>query len=130
MSAGNFPSGSWFATGTIDPRKFTDYLLSPTHPEGRHKLRLWSAVFGIGEGDAVLLESLIREQIPAGIVTERKPSVDLRRFEVLILDFTTQAIAPSIGMTNAAPIITAWVAQHGDYRDVCPRFVTAYPDVP
>ncbi len=126
MSAGNFPSGSWFATGTIDPRKFTDYLLSPTHPEGRHKLRLWSVVFGIGEGDAVLLESLIREQIPAGVVTERSPSAYLRRFEVLIPDFTTQVIAP-----NAAPVITAWVPdEHWNYRDVRPRFVTAYPDVP
>ncbi len=82
-------------------------------------------MFGIVEGNAGLLESLIRAQIPGGVVRERPPRTDLRRFEVLIPDFTTQMIAP-----KTASIITAWVAQHGDYRDVRPRFVTAYPDVP
>jgi hypothetical protein len=33
-----------------------EYLLSPTHPEDRHKLKLWQGVFGIDKGDGELLE--------------------------------------------------------------------------
>ena len=58
------PPVEWFAGGIIDrERKLNGYLLSPSHPDGRNKLRLWHSVFGIGEGDAELLERLIREQL-------------------------------------------------------------------
>lgn len=48
------PDVDWFLAGTIDRRKFDEYLLSPVHPDGRSKLALWNDVFGIGEGDGEL----------------------------------------------------------------------------
>jgi hypothetical protein len=115
------PGAEWFAAGRVDRRKFDEYLLDPEHPDGRHKLRLWRSVFGVGEGEGRLLERLIREQIGRGIVTEKPPRTDLRRFEVLIEDFETAK--------NTEPMITAWVSEHGDWRRITPRFITAYPVV-
>lgn len=115
------PDASWFADAEMDQRKFDRYLLDPEHPVGKHKLRLWRSVFGVGEGDGELLERLIRDQVGRGIVTERPPRTDLRRFGVLIEDFETPK--------HTGPVITAWVSDHGDWRRIKPRLVTAYPVV-
>lgn len=112
------PPADWFASGEIDRRKFDVYLLSPTHPDGKHKLRLWQSIFGIGVGDGALLEQLIRSQISSGVVVERSPRVDTRRFGVRIADFE--------GPAGRGPVLTAWAADHEEER---PRLVTAYPDV-
>lgn len=70
------PSVEWFAGGLIDrERKLNGYLLSSTHPDGRNKLRLWRSVFGIGEGDADLLERLIREQLEEAVPEEKRAKV-------------------------------------------------------
>ena len=53
----------WFANGIIEIRKLEEYLLSPRHSDGKNKLRLWQGVFGIGEGNAELLEHLLRDQL-------------------------------------------------------------------
>jgi hypothetical protein len=50
------PPIQWFAEGIIDRGELDEYLLSPTHPEDRHKLKLWQGVFGIDKGDGELLE--------------------------------------------------------------------------
>lgn len=115
------PEAEWFAIGSMDLRKFDGYLLDPEHPDGKHKLRLWRSVFGIGEGEGWLLERLIREQIARGVVTEKPPRTDLRRFEVLIEDFETEK--------STGPMITAWVSEYGDWQRITPRFITAYPVV-
>lgn len=115
------PPPSWFASGEIDRRKLDDYLLSPTHPNGKHKLRLWEGVFSIGVGDGDLLERLIRQQIASGEVTERPPRLDTRRFGVVIPDFQ--------GRSGRGPILTAWASDHGDYKTLRPRLVTAFPIV-
>jgi hypothetical protein len=41
------PPIEWFVSGRIDPGKLENYLLSPTHPAGKHKARLWKSVFGL-----------------------------------------------------------------------------------
>lgn len=66
------PPAEWFAGGIIERRKLEEDLLSPTHSNGKNKLRLWRGVFGIGEGDAKLLERLIREQLPQAGPQERE----------------------------------------------------------
>lgn len=126
MSAGDspgIPPASWFAGGEIEQRKFHAYLLNPQHPDGKHKLRLWSAVFGIGEGDGRLLERLIREQVGRGVVSERPSRSKHRSFGVVIPDFRSPD-----GRTG--PVITAWVSDPGPLDTVVPRLVTAFPDVP
>lgn len=104
----------WFAGGIIDrERKLNGYLLSPTHPDGRHKLRLWRSVFGIGEGGAELLERLIREQLEEAEPEDKEdktpskdPSEVIRKWELVIPRFQ----GPN---GNLGPVLTAWALDPG-----------------
>ena len=121
------PSGppvEWFADGTIDRRKLDSYLLSETHPLGQHKARLWQSVFGIGPGDADLLDALIRQHLPQAKPDEKErrrindsPEQIVRRWELKIPRFR----GPN-GREGA--IITAWALTPGAPR---PHLTTAYP---
>lgn len=121
------PSIGWFADGIIDrERKLSGYLLSPTHPDGRNKLRLWHSVFGIGEGDAELLERLIREQLEgaepeekAGKTSSEDAPEVIRRWELVIPRFR----GPN---GNVGPVLTAW-ALDPDVGETRPHLVTAFP---
>jgi len=41
-----------FENAFIDQRKLKGYCLSPSHPRGRHKARLFRETLGVTEGDA------------------------------------------------------------------------------
>lgn len=120
------PSVEWFASGTMDPRKFDDYLLSPTHPDGKHKLLLWRSVFGIGEGDRKMLERLIREQLYQAEPVERPAKAAKEDPDLLFREWTL--VIPSFRGPNSdeGPVITAWALAPGRSR---PHFTNAYPDV-
>jgi hypothetical protein len=114
------PPVEWFISGTIDVRRKLDgYLLSPTHPKGRHKARLWSSVFGISQGDGKLLEQLIREQLHQAEPAEKEKTTAFRRWELVISRFR----GPN---GNEAPVLTAWALQTG--KD-SPHLTTAYPRI-
>jgi hypothetical protein len=105
----------------MDQRKFEEFLLSPTHPVGKHKLRLWRSTFGIGEGDGDLLEQLI-----AAIIEEREPrplpeepTLTIRQWELLIPDF----MGPN---GNVGPVKTGWAL---DPRQQRPHMTNAFPAV-
>jgi len=100
-------SVQWFVEGTIERRKLEEYLLSPAHPDGRNKLRLWRSVFGVNEGDGELLERLIREQLPQ-VTPEvraprlvREPERVIRQWQLLIPRFR----GPN---GNEGPVKTGW----------------------
>lgn len=118
------PSVAWFAEGIIERQKLEGYLLSPTHPAGKHKLRLWSGVFGIQKGDADLLERLIREHLPQATPQAREPltkrgvsPVTYRRWELIIPRFR----GPN---GNVGPVLTAWAL---DPDSGLPHLTTARP---
>jgi hypothetical protein len=120
------PPVEWFAEGIIDrERKLSGYLLSPTHPDGKNKLRLWRSVFGIDEGDAELLERLIREQLDQATPEERppkkvmEPDRTVRQWELLIPRFR----GPN---GNEEPVKTGWALDPSNDR---PHLSTAYPVV-
>ncbi len=121
------PPVEWFAGGIIDrERKLRGYLLSPVHPDGRNKLRLWRSVFGIEEGDAELLERLIREQLEGAEPEEQEgktpredPSGVIRKWELVIPCFR----GPN---GNAGPVLTAW-ALDPHVGEASPHLVTAFP---
>jgi hypothetical protein len=120
------PPVEWFARGIIDrERKLSGYLLSLTHPDGRNKLRLWRSVFGIGEGDAELLERLIREQLEQAtpeVCPPKKvmdPDRAVRQWELLIPRFR----GPN---GNEGPVKTGWALDPSNDR---PHLSTAYPVV-
>jgi hypothetical protein len=118
------PTADWFASGTIDMRKFDEYLLCSTHPEGQGKLEKWQGAFGIGEGDGQLLERLIREQVMRAEIRENAlepyppdPERFMRSFTLVVRDFQ----GPD-GRT--ANVETAWALEPD--KDA-PHLVTAYP---
>jgi hypothetical protein len=43
----------------IDPRKLSDYTLNLDHDRGKHKARLFFAIFGLGIADVEELETAI-----------------------------------------------------------------------
>lgn len=121
------PSVQWFAEGIIDRRKLDEYLLSPTHPDGRHKLRLWRSVFGIGEEDGELLERLVREQLAqAGVSVVERPSRTVREPKRIIRQW--QIVIPRfLGPNgNTGTVKTGWAFDPSEDR---PHLTTAYPDV-
>jgi hypothetical protein len=121
------PPVQWFANGIIERRKLEEYLLSPTHPDGRNKLRLWRSVFGIGEKDAGLLERLIREQLSQAEPEERRGKVlgesdrVIRQWQLLIPCFR----GPN---GNVGPVKTGWAFEPGSNAER-PHLTNAYPDV-
>ena len=44
---------------SVDMRKLEDYCLSTTHPEGRHKARVFQSALGLGVGDALALRTAL-----------------------------------------------------------------------
>jgi hypothetical protein len=119
------PSVEWFADGIVEKRKLEEYLLSPMHPIGRHKLRLWQSVFSIGGGDEALLERLIREQIVQATLKER-PSKVVRNPRRLVREW--ELVIPHFRGPhgNEGPVLTAWAFDPLNDR---PHLSTAYPIV-
>jgi hypothetical protein len=113
------PLVEWFVSGTIDRKKKLDgYLLSSYHPDGKHKARLWSSVFGFDQSDSELLESAIRTQLNQAKPMER-PGGRVRRWQLVIPQFR----GPN---GNEGPVLTAWALEPG--KD-SPHLTTAYPIV-
>lgn len=68
----------------VDLAKLRDYSLSNTHPEGKHKARVFFAALGLEAGDSEwlrdqLLLAVLQEDCRTGFVTEfgQRYSVDL-----------------------------------------------------
>lgn len=62
------------ANAVVDFAKLRDYCLSPNHPEGKHKARVFSAALGICADDAEwlraeLLAAVLREECQPGLIT-------------------------------------------------------------
>lgn len=110
------PPVEWFASGIIARAKLDGYLLSTSHPQGRHKARLWHSVFGLTRGDGYILEKLIREQVHQAKPIEKKPT-KVRRWELVIPRFR----GPN---DREGPVLTAWALEPGKDR---PHLTTAYP---
>ncbi len=113
------PSVVWFVSGIIAPKKLDGYVLSPLHPTGQHKARLWRSIFGIKKGDGELLEHLIREQLDQAEPVEQSKTKEYRRWELIIPRFR--------GPNNKeGPVLTAWALVPGNDR---PHLTTTYPKV-
>ena len=50
----------------INPMKLRDYCLSPEHPRGKHKARVFQSVLGLEQKDWQLLADSIRENLVKG----------------------------------------------------------------
>ena len=100
----------------IDERKVRDYLLSPSHPVGRFKARVFAAL-GFGEGTAALFIAELRRIAVGGEVAEVEDTAFGRKYTVHG-DLT--------GPAGSAKVLTVWI-QEGQ-EDV--RLVTVRPRWP
>ena len=50
----------------IDPRKITDYCLSPEHDDGKRKARLFQGILGLTREHATVLLDALREAAMSG----------------------------------------------------------------
>ncbi|GAC1519777.1 MAG: hypothetical protein NVS2B16_26360 [Chloroflexota bacterium] len=94
--------------------KLRDYCLSPTHPRGRHKARVFAAVLGLTADDA----KLVREVLLHAAVSEEAIPTEQDVFgERYLIDVEMH------GPRGVAIIRSAWIVRTGE--DV-PRLTSCY----
>ncbi len=95
--------------------KIVDYMLSPTHPQGRHKAAFFRA-FGFAPAAWEKLASALRRHAGENDVAAEEDTPFGRRYSV---------DGELAGLDGRRPRLrTVWFVENGD---VVPRFVTAYP---
>lgn len=98
----------------IDLRKLREYCLSPSHPIGKHKAKVFESALGITASDAELLRDWLLEAARSESATLGKPDEYGDRFQV---DFQATT---SLGQ---ATIRSAWMIRNGENF---PRLTTCY----
>lgn len=98
----------------VEPRKLSDYCLSPTHPVGKHKAIVFQAALGITAAHAELLRGwLLQAATTHDAVSERADEFG-ERFSI---DFEATT------KTGSATIRSAWIVRTGEDF---PRLTTCY----
>lgn len=98
----------------VDPRKLTDYCLSPTHPVGKHKAAVFRAALGLTAADAVVLRNALLRAAEIGeAVTGRSDEFGQRY--VIDFEMTTEV--------GTATVRSAWMIGTGEDH---PRLTTCY----
>jgi len=105
------PNGERADLGT----KIGDYVLNPSHWEGRHKARVFESVLGITLGNQQVLRDAILSA--AANSDDAEPLGDNGHGIVYLLRF------PAATAHRTVMILTAWVILHGEDF---PRLVTCY----
>ncbi|MDE0189746.1 MAG: hypothetical protein OXQ90_00175 [Gammaproteobacteria bacterium] len=104
----------------IDRRKLDDYCLSPTHPDGRNKARVFKLALGLDQTNATVLLQALRSAAIRSDAKHGKVDQYGRRYTV---DFEFH------GPTGVAKIRSPWIIGKGEDA---PRLTTCYvlPDGP
>ena len=98
----------------IDPRKVTDYCLSPDHDDGKHKARLFHDLLGLTLDNAPLLLDALKEAAAGGDAVIGKLDKYGQRY---VIDFEFA------GPGGQATLRSAWMVRTGEEF---PRLVTCY----
>ena len=69
----------------IDQRKLIDYALSPTHPIGKHKARLFALKLGLTRNDASVLVEALRAAAASEGATATKHDAWGQRYSIEFL---------------------------------------------
>jgi hypothetical protein len=92
-------------SAVVDINKLRDYVLSPDHPRGRHKARVFAATFGLQASDAEWL----RLQLLAAALRENAVQTNEDSFgRRYVLDFEM-----SLG-DRTATVRSAWIIRTGE----------------
>jgi hypothetical protein len=98
----------------LDLRKIEDYCLSPTHPRGRHKARVFREALGLARIDSRWLRSVLLEAAAAADAIELEPNPMGRRWRVDV---------PIARHDRRAVVRMLWLMRTGEET---PRFVTCW----
>lgn len=71
-----------FSDPDIPEQKLRDYLLSPTHKDGRHKLALFESRFGVGPDDRERCVELLMEVTRQGTIEDIRERDDCRVYAI------------------------------------------------
>ena len=100
----------------IDDLKLTAYALSLTHPQGKHKARVFAAALGLTTSDAGVLKSALRDAARRGSAEALTADRFGARFQIRFLF--------QFGVKSAM-INSAWIVPAGGGRT---RLVTVFVD--
>ncbi len=84
----------------VEIEKLRDYCLSPTHPHGRHKARVFAAVLGLAASDAELLRN---ELLKAARENDAQPAEQDEYGQRYGVDFIMQTAR------GRATVRSAWI---------------------
>lgn len=98
----------------LDLNKLEDYCLSPTHPRGRHKARVFRESLGIGAGEATWLRGALLE----GIWTSEAADLGNDGFGT-----RWRADVPVTRQNRRIVVRTLWIVRTDEQ---VPRFVTCW----
>lgn len=89
----------------IDPRKITNYALSPTHPVGKHKAKVFEKALGFNTSNADELINQVYDKLPFCDAIIGKLDIYGQRYTVEIeIDGTNG---------NSATVVTGWIIKAG-----------------
>lgn len=99
----------------IDIRKLRDYCLNPSHPEGKHKARLFAAALAMTEADAESLRAiLLRASDKADVVLGRGDSFGQRYTMDVVIEWKGRKAVVRCGL----------IVENGSRT---PRLTTCFP---
>lgn len=98
----------------LDIRKIEDYCLSPTHPRGRHKARIFRQTLNVGRDDAGWLRDVLLEAARKGDATQFPSDAWGSHWRI---DATLERHGKS------AVVRSIWIVRTGE---AVPRFVTCW----
>jgi hypothetical protein len=99
----------------VDIRKLRDYSLNPTHPDGKHKARLFSSIFGMTEKDAPALREILLQVVTTEDAVLGRQDYYGQRY---ILDFTLNWFG------KRGQVRSAWIIE---VESDVPKLTTCYP---
>lgn len=99
----------------VDEAKLLEYCLSPTHPRGKHKAKLFEAALGMTLANAPVLKSALLAAARTADATPTKRNAFGQIYEIR---FTCS------GPTRSAEVLSVWIVLDDD---PAPRLVTCYP---
>jgi len=85
---------------SIDERKFTEYLLNPSHEKGKHKARIYDSILGFNLSNYRQLIDAIRDGLSKYPITKVQPSEYGLKYTIDM---------KLTGLTGKTVVITGWI---------------------
>jgi hypothetical protein len=98
----------------VEIAKLRDYCLSPTHPRGRHKARVFAVALGLAADDAEVLRAALLQAAQLAEATLGEHDAFGQRY---VIDFRMQ------GLRGEATVRSTWIVRTDEQS---PRLTSCY----